>query len=1008
MDNLLSIFINSMTIYEKYQALSKQYKDLSIDHESLEKWSNTKGLIRSNEVDSFLQLQAYEKSIFSHVIKNTTEYDSIYAAYLKETDYYHSISFILSLIDNDTLPYESNPSLQFLLRPYLTYFRKKMTEYLATYSNQLNIEQILTSSITSLSQKLLESSSKVFVFEINNYKNKHRINGNSEKERYNDILFQLGNKDNLTSLYCKYPVLTRMLSQYTDTFFHNITLLLTNIFKVSSEIMTTFDISPTLKIESITFSPYETHQKGQTVSIIELDGSKKIVYKPRNLNILHAYQTLVDYMNDARQEDLLDMRNPKLLIYDTFTIEEYIEHSPCETLQQVKHYYKRLGQISYLMYLLRGTDMHMENIISCNEYPYFIDLETLFTNTIPFTTLSTATQIAATHLSNNVTATGIIPTNTFFTENGYGVDVSALAGKEQLLSKKILGLVNNGTDQIKYDYINAKLPAAKNLPYLKNSSIEYKDYINAFIEGFEAMGNFIVDHKEYIATNILPLFSSCNIRVLIRNTQNYKNILDLSVHPSYLSSSIKRERLFLNVFSLSMKDQTPCLSEYYDLLDGDVPIFFSKVSDNAIIDSRNHSIHNFFEKSSLQLVQEKLELQTHELITTQIEVIQLNTNTTSSHCTNISIHEQLNSLQPSKESSDFYLDYANEIGSYLYQQGIHSNIDHSHCWLHRSSEKSTKIEIMNGTLYNGMSGLALFFIYLNELSSESNYMDFADELLTNALTLCTTEHSPNVLTGKSSALYTSFIFYKLTNSFQYLNYMSKILETISSGNYENHFDWINGCSSTIQVLLTIYDTIKDPKYLEAIYKLIPQLITKLTTLEEQSIDFGHGVSPLPSLFIRLSHSLEDSNYFTLSKKITDYVCSNATSFKRNHWCHGATGIGLSLLMLGNEDFSSEVAKRMELIDHYITTTNLDSLDILCHGNAGTCDYYLEKYLRHNTANDLSIARSIGVKMKTHSSPLLMKDNHTIPLGLFNGLTGIGYEFLRLYNPKKVPSVLLLN
>ncbi|WP_153016823.1 lanthionine synthetase LanC family protein [Parageobacillus toebii] len=32
----------------------------------------------------------------------------------------------------------------------------------------------------------------------------------------------------------------------------------------------------------------------------------------------------------------------------------------------------------------------------------------------------------------------------------------------------------------------------------------------------------------------------------------------------------------------------------------------------------------------------------------------------------------------------------------------------------------------------------------------------------------------------------------------------------------------------------------------------------------------------------------------------------------------------------------------------------------------------------------------------------------LPIGLFKGLAGIGYEFLRIVNPQNVPSVLILN
>ncbi len=65
-----------------------------------------------------------------------------------------------------------------------------------------------------------------------------------------------------------------------------------------------------------------------------------------------------------------------------YTVEEYIEATPCENEDQIMRYYERLGQLIAITFLLSGNDFHKENIVANGEFPYLIDLETLFNQPI--------------------------------------------------------------------------------------------------------------------------------------------------------------------------------------------------------------------------------------------------------------------------------------------------------------------------------------------------------------------------------------------------------------------------------------------------------------------------------------------------------------------------------------------------------------------------------------------------------------------------------------------------
>ena len=56
---------------------------------------------------------------------------------------------------------------------------------------------------------------------------------------------------------------------------------------------------------------------------------------------------------------------------------EYVEQLPCEDLAAAQRFYQRAGMLLCLLYALRGTDCHHENLIASGEHLVLIDMETL-------------------------------------------------------------------------------------------------------------------------------------------------------------------------------------------------------------------------------------------------------------------------------------------------------------------------------------------------------------------------------------------------------------------------------------------------------------------------------------------------------------------------------------------------------------------------------------------------------------------------------------------------------
>ena len=128
------------------------------------------------------------------------------------------------------------------------------------------------------------------------------------------------------------------------------------------------------------------------------------------------------------------------------------------------------------------------------------------------------------------------------------------------------------------------------------------------------------------------------------------------------------------------------------------------------------------------------------------------------------------------------------------------------------------------------------------------------------------------------------------------------------------------------------------------------------------------------------------------------------------WCHGAPGIGLA---------------RLAALDQLADTTTRDEIDIalsattqfgfamnhsLCHGALGNLELLLtaaELLDRPGDHDALERATALVVASIEANGAVTAVPLGVETPGFMTGLAGIGYELLRLAEPGKVPSVLLL-
>jgi lantibiotic modifying enzyme len=204
--------------------------------------------------------------------------------------------------------------------------------------------------------------------------------------------------------------------------------------------------------------------------------------------------------------------------------------------------------------------------------------------------------------------------------------------------------------------------------------------------------------------------------------------------------------------------------------------------------------------------------------------------------------------------------------------------------------------------------------------------------------------------------------------------------------------------------------------------------------------FSHGAAGIGYALLELSRATRDLKYLGFAESAFNYERSwfneemsnwpdlrgvsakakpnyNPFSFPVS-WCHGAAGIALSRLrayrILKDEKYRSEALTALRTTLKW-TRTMLDSGTAnfsLCHGLAGNAEilFYGYQVLQHEFNGGFELAQEVAVAginryAERNQRWPFGKIGHKSP-SLMLGLSGVGYFYLRLYNPA-TPSFLIL-
>lgn len=557
----------------------------------------------------------------------------------------------------------------------------------------------------------------------------------------------------LAKFLTSYPVLTRLLVERVEDTVVYLYKILNCFAEDFYRLKSTFALSDR-RIGAISLGLGDAHANGETVCCVRI-GSQELIFKPRNNREALFYSALLEQLRAQTGNSCFAVYAPLMVSLDNHCWIEKIENVPCETESGLLLFYQRLGAQVAVIHALNGIDFHYENIIACGSSPVMIDLECLFTLAMVDLRVDVPHGRALFKTiklnSRSVFATGFVP-NSADSDN----DQSGLSPQREFAAITKQLVHEQGFYCLKPHTVDNR-PIMRHLPIFEDEPRSVVDYKNAFFQGFEQGYDEIMNRRDAVLELLERHAEGLKTRVLIKNTRRYAAFIGMMTHPRFTQCQLKHELLLATLWS----DLGDTLDEYEiprheinDLKKANVPCFTQSLLSNHLLDALGQTVALLPVERPFDSCRRKLEMLSPKDKAFQIHILQA--------CLVTGAIESLDRSHHLVAVPDLgrahYLDGAIHIAGIIEKNRIDGE-EGDVGWTFMDTHPRTRrnfITHMGNSLYNGMGGLAIFYLSLFRVSGETRHRDEAERIL--CAISQSQEHFPNKLAVSAYFGLTSYLY----------------------------------------------------------------------------------------------------------------------------------------------------------------------------------------------------------------------------------------------------------
>jgi len=772
----------------------------------------------------------------------------------------------------------------------------------------------------------------------------------------------------------------------------------------------------------------DPHHHGRSVAILTFGSGASIVHKPRDLKLdiaFHRFQRLCD-PGASSLDYLVKPDHGWMEVVEPDA--DGLEGAP------VAH---SAGRLLALLYLLGGSDCHLENLVVRNGELILIDAETALHPEL--SSVSTCDLALGDQWPwDSVARTGLLPRWSFGPAGMAAFDISALGTRDDMLGV---------FEEPRWRNINSDLMAQgiEADPAGIAQGRERLD-VGALIQGFTAMYRHLLDHRDMLLAS--PEFcdlGSVSARLVARATRQYGAYLQSSFVGDLFRDPAARRAALEDLPVLGTRDD-PRWAAFRDAEIGalermDLPRFMvaTRGGDIDTGDSMLAAPPGLREGFADAVA--RFDRLGEADLARQIAVIRgsfaaMRVRTVDPVAEPMAFPDHPAADAATKRILDAAIGLADDLAASALPMA-----EGGAQWLDLRRHQSVECYSLQRAgldLYDGNAGIALFLAAAASTSGREDLAVIANRALQPIRDFARRpdDSAHTRLVGIGAGTGTGSLLYALTRCATHLKNDDLIEDALrlarsfdrNDTRMEN--DVLAGGAGAIIGLLALHARTGQAGLLAGATAIGCQLLaappekTRLTGV-------AHGAAGMAIAWFRLAAAsgvpaFRDAGREALAfeRGAFDAVAGgwpdlrfgkvDGAAFCSTMWCHGAPGIGLSrLALLGLEDdagFAGEIETAIRATHHY----GLRRADHLCCGNFGRIDLLVEAGHRFGDAGLLGIAAvaaeaRLDLRERTGSFGLSCDDGpEWLKPSLFRGVAGIGYELLRIAAPGDVASVLIWN
>lgn len=914
-----------------------------------------------------------------------------------------------------------------------------------------SVEKLL---LLSLPERLVGMFSRTLVLEMHVARLEGRLAGETPPERFASFVGSLTKPGGLENLLEEYPVLGRLALERANLWLDFSLEFLQHLQADRDLLREAFaGGSDPGRLTALQGGLGDRHRLGREVLIATFESGLKIVYKPRSLAVDVHVQELLGWLNERGQEP--PFRLLRVLDRGTYGWMELVSPAPCPDRDAVHRFYERQGAYLALLYAIEASDFHSENLIASGEHPVLIDLESLFQARVEGMDVQQSDLVASHVLGHSVLRVGMLPQRVWGDDEQEGIDMSGLGSLPGQLSPHGLPYwAGVGTDAMRLERKREEMADSDNRPRLANGEeIDLLDYTGALVAGFQSTYRRLMRDREELL-EVLGRFAGDEVRAILRPTQSYGVILTESYHPDLLRDALDRDRLFDRLWVPI--ESRPYLARVFrhereDLWRGDVPLFTTRPETRDLFSSTGERVPDFFDAAGLDLVRQRVERLSEEDLERQSWFLRASLLALTLDL-DTALWPSYTVAPPKRPASrDRLLAAARAIGEHLERSAIRAAGEATWIGLVTEMGRHPSLVPLKLDLYSGLPGVALFLAHLGKITGEDRFTELAQSALTGIRRLI--RKDPGLVTcvggfgGWGGLIYAFTQLAVLWDEPSLLREAEEQVEILFpqvAGDV--YLDFIAGSAGCISGLLALHALSPSERTLAAAVACGEHLLARAVPVEGGGIGWlptqggevpwgglAHGNAGYALSLLRLASVTGDERFRAAARDAMAYerrlfnpevgnwrdmrslgdlrmAVRIEDEIYMTAWCHGSTGLGLARLAGLSVQDDAETRAEIEAALADTLKNGFGQNHSLCHGDLGNLDLLAEAARRLEGDQERleveRLAASILDSMDERGWLCGVALGVQTP-GLMTGLAGIGYGLLRLAEPDRVPSVLVL-